>query len=74
MIMQEFDTRRQSNSFKVVDDFLNPKFYQVPKEISQKYKLKFHERFNLFKDKEYENIYFSNNQLTKKNFREGDIF
>ncbi|CDW74060.1 UNKNOWN [Stylonychia lemnae] len=74
-ILSTFDTRRQSNnSQKVVDDFLNPKFYQVPKEITKKYGLKFHERFNLFKDKDYEELITTERlRNQKQKYREGDM-
>ena len=46
----------------ILDDFLNPKYFQVPKDLTKKYNLNLHERFSLFEDQServypYDNLY-----------------
>eukprot|EP00347_Sterkiella_histriomuscorum_P016045 403354699 len=86
-IFAEFDTRRMSHeqNAKVVDDFLNPKYYQVPKDLKTKYKLNLHERFNMFEDNEkdkknakypYDNLYQMEKQKQTNShlqFKDGEV-
>lgn len=61
------------NGSKAIDEFLNPKYYQVPNELKKKYQLKLHERFNMFEKQKdvkpypYTNLYSLDKNLKFQN-------